>query len=114
MWNLSLKPVLELLASLGLGFRADVIKKAESNNELHSLVARAIDNNWLVRQLRRKCAYEVEQVARDLALVERHKQIYCSDFSVRRHRDRMKSNEIALEKTVAFDENDPSNVFYPF
>ncbi|MEZ8730974.1 replication endonuclease [Vibrio splendidus] len=100
-----------LLASLGLGFREEVIKKAESNNELHSLVARAIDNNWLVRQLRRKCAYEVEQVARDLALVERHKQIYCSDFSVRRHRDRMKSNEIALEKTVAFDENDPQTFF---
>ena len=101
----------ELLASLGLGFREEAIKKAESNNELHSLVARAIDNNWLVRQLRRKCAYEVEQVARDLALVERHKQIYCSDFSVRRHRDRMKSNEIALDKTVAFDENDPQTFF---
>ncbi|SBT14273.1 replication endonuclease [Vibrio celticus] len=101
----------ELLASLGLGFREDTIKKAESNNELHSLVARAIDNNWLVRQLRRKCAYEVEQVARDLALVERHKQIYCSDFSVRRHRDRMKSNEVALDKTVAFDENDPQTFF---
>ena len=50
-------------------------------------------------------------MARDLALVQRSKQIYCSDFSLNRHRDRRNSNEIALDNTVAFDEENPENWF---
>lgn len=103
--------VVTLLDSLGLAFRESQIETARDNDELFSLVNRALDENWLVRQLRRKCAYEVEQIARDLGLVQRHKQTYCSDFSVKRHRDRMQSNDIALEKTVAYDEDDLNNWF---
>ncbi|WP_325205894.1 replication endonuclease [Vibrio sp. 03_296] len=97
-----------MLHSLGLGFNPSVIEKAEENGELYALTNRAIDEKWLIRQLRRKCAYELERVARDLSLVQRHKQIYCSDYSVLRHRDRIKSNQTALEKTVAYDEQNPN------
>ncbi|EJC6745762.1 replication endonuclease [Vibrio vulnificus] len=97
----------DCLHSLGLGFNPSVIEKTEENGELYALTNRAIDEKWLIRQLRRKCAYELERVARDLSLVQRHKQIYCSDYSVLRHRDRIKSNQTALEKTVAYDEQNP-------
>ncbi|OHY89624.1 replication protein [Vibrio rotiferianus] len=100
-----------LLDSIGLAFTEAAIDYATSNCELFSLVNRALDEHWLVRQLRRKCAYEVERVARDLALVQRRKQVYCSDFSVSRQRDRNTSNRIALDNTIAYDEADPSNYF---
>ncbi|HCM1314074.1 replication endonuclease [Vibrio parahaemolyticus] len=101
----------QLLDSLGLAFSPEQIQYAENNCELFALVNRALDEHWLVRQLRRKCAYEVECVARDLALVQRRKQVYCSDFSLSRQRDRNTSNRIALENTIAYDEADPSNYF---
>lgn len=103
--------VVQLLDSLGLAFSEDSINHATTNCELFALVNRALDEHWLVRQLRRKCAYEVECVARDLALVQRRKQVYCSDFSLHRQRDRNSSNRIALDNTVAYDENDLSNYF---
>ncbi|EOU2464196.1 replication endonuclease [Vibrio navarrensis] len=101
----------DCLDSLGLGFSESVIEKATDSGELYALTNRAIDETWLTRQLRRKCAYEVERVARDLSLVQRHKQVYCSDFSVYRLRDRKSSNDTALQKTVAYDEADPDTWF---
>ncbi|WP_200853164.1 replication endonuclease, partial [Klebsiella pneumoniae] len=70
--------------------------KRESN-ELHSLIARACDETWLRRQLRKKCAIEVERIARDLELVQRSKQAYCSDFSVHRQRQQKRRNRAMLE-----------------
>ncbi|KJY76352.1 replication protein [Vibrio nigripulchritudo] len=100
-----------LIGELGLAFSENQVKKAKDNDELFSLVNRAMDEQWLVRQLRRKCAYELEQVARDLALVERHKQVYCSDFSVSRHRARCTANKEALQNTVAYDQDNEENWF---
>ena len=103
--------VVVLLDSIGLAFRPELIESAKDNNELFSLVNRAIDSKWLVRQLRRKCAYEVEQVARDMAIVQKTKQPYCSDFSVMRHRDRRQSNKDALENTVCYEDGNEQNWF---
>ncbi|AEH34428.1 hypothetical protein DEB41_13365 [Vibrio anguillarum] len=75
------------------------------------MVNRVCDEIFLRRQLRKKYAYIVEQVARDLSLVQRAKQVYCSDFSVMRQRERNTSNQIALENTVAYDPNDLENWF---
>ena len=100
-----------LLQTLGLSFRSGLIKEKDKKGELFSLVNRACDEIFLRRQLRKKCAYTVEQVARDLSLVQRKKQVYCSDFSVMRQRERNLSNRIALENTVAYDPNDMDNWF---
>ncbi|MUJ19504.1 replication endonuclease [Aliivibrio fischeri] len=100
-----------LLETLGLSFSYYTIKRAFNNHELHALVNRACDEIWLRGQLRKKCAYEVEQVARDLSLVQRHKQLYCSDFSVARQRARKSSNRTALEQTVAYDVDNEENYF---
>ncbi|MGF1711016.1 replication endonuclease [Vibrio kagoshimensis] len=101
----------QLLDSIGLEFSDELIIDKCLKGELLSLVERVSDEIFLRRQLRRKCAYHVEQVARDLALVQRHKQVYCSDFSVNRTRERRASNAEALEQTVAYDSNDTDNWF---
>lgn len=44
----------QLLDSLGLAFSPEQIQYAENNCELFALVNRALDEHWLVRQLRRK------------------------------------------------------------
>lgn len=99
------------LDSIGLEFSDELIKDKSSKGELLSLVERVCDEIFLRRQLRRKCAYHVEQVARDLQLVQRSKQVYCSDFSVKRNRERSFSNAEALENTVAYDSEDETNWF---
>ncbi len=106
--------VKHFLASFDLAFRDDLVKEKDSSGELFSLVNRACDPKWWRRQLKRKTLHEVEQVARDLQLVEKHKQVYCSDFSVNRMRERNRSNEIALKETVAYDIDDPENFFTLF
>ncbi|MCE7534844.1 replication endonuclease [Aliivibrio fischeri] len=100
-----------LIDDLGLAFSDLAIKRAMNAGELFALVNRGCDEIWLRGQLRKKCAYEVEQVARDLSLVQRHKQLYCSDFSVARQRARKSSNRTALEQTVAYDVDNEENYF---
>ncbi|MUH97367.1 replication endonuclease [Aliivibrio fischeri] len=100
-----------LIDDLGLAFSDLTIKRAMNAGELFALVNRGCDEIWLRGQLRKKCAYEVEQVARDLSLVQRHKQLYCSDFSVARQRARKSSNRTALEQTVAYDVDNEENYF---
>lgn len=99
------------LSRFGLAFREEEVKNKQSTGELYALVNRACDPIWWRRQLRRKCALNVELAARDLELVQKQKQIYCSDFAVNRMRERNKSNEIALKETIAYDESDPQNFF---
>ncbi len=100
-----------LIDDLGLSFTDLTIKRAMNAGELFALVNRGCDEIWLRGQLRKKCAYEVEQVARDLSLVQRHKQVYCSDFSVARQRARKSANKTVLEQTIAYDADDMSNYF---
>ncbi|WP_424869810.1 replication endonuclease [Vibrio cholerae] len=103
--------VCSLLSGLGLSFPAALIKAKRENNELHSLIARACDETWLRRQLRKKCAIEVERIARDLELVQRSKQAYCSDFSVHRQRQQKRRNRAMLESMVVFNKEEPDQYF---
>lgn len=99
------------LGSLGLAFDEKLIAKKRMSGELHSLVNRALDELWLSRQLRLLFVQNVDDVARDLALVHKHKQAYCSDFAVNRHKARQIANAESLEKTMAVDSNDYDNAF---
>lgn len=99
----------EILADYGLAFRPEQIKKAEDNNELKSLVNRATNELWWRRALRKRSALEIERVARDLTIVHKDGQAYCSNFSVTRRRQRDADNKEMLTNTVAYDEDDESN-----
>lgn len=100
-----------IMADYGLSFRPDQVKKARENNQLQSLINRATNELWWRRALRRRAALEIERVARDLTIVHKHGQAYCSDFSLGRRRERDESNSEVLKNTVAYDEDDESNWF---
>ncbi|AQS36120.1 Bacteriophage replication gene A protein (GPA) [Shewanella psychrophila] len=101
----------DALGSLGLGFDEKLIFRKKMNSELHCLVNRALDELWLSRQLRLLFVQNVDNVARDLALVHKHKQAYCSDFAVNRYKARKISNAESLERTMAVDTSDYENAF---
>lgn len=103
--------VREILADYGLAFRPDQIKHAEENGELKSLINRATNELWWRRALRKRSAMEIERVARDLTLVHKHGQAYCSNFSLTRRRERVANNTEMLKNTVAYDEDDAENWF---
>lgn len=99
------------LAHLGLSFDELLIKQKRASGELFSLVNRACDEHWLGRQLRRRFLRIVENVARDLGVVHKGKQAYCSDYALTRHRQRQSDNLEVLENTIAVDDDDQSNAF---
>lgn len=100
-----------LLDSLGLSFRPELIKQKTKSGELESLVARACCDKWLRRQLRRRYYSEVESVARDLLLVHKTQDAYCSKHSVSVMAQRKIDTEIALINTVCYMEDDPQTWF---
>lgn len=99
----------DILDDYGLAFRPEQIKKAEDNGELKSLVNRATNELWWRRVLRKRSALEIERVARDLTIVHKNGQAYCSNFSVTRRRQRDAESKEMLTNTVAYDEDDESN-----
>ncbi|MCW8345973.1 replication endonuclease [Vibrio sp. ZSDZ65] len=100
-----------LLAQLGLGFRDQLIKQKEEANELDSLCQRAMCDKWLRRQLRRAYFTEVEATARDLMLVHKSQDAYCSKHSVNVMRERLSDTEQALINTVCYIEDDEDTWF---
>ncbi|WP_084419075.1 replication endonuclease [Photobacterium sp. J15] len=105
------KRACDILADYGLSFRPELIKKAEENGELKSLINRATNELWWRRSLRKHAAIEIERAARDLTLVHKYGQAYCSDFSLGRRRQRDADNADVLRNTIAYDEDDSDNWF---
>ncbi|MGF1760008.1 replication endonuclease [Photobacterium sagamiensis] len=101
----------EILAGYGLAFRPALVEQKEKDNDLQSLINRASNELWWRRQLRQRCAHEIERVARDLTIVHKHGQSYCSNFSLQRRRQRDQENLSMLQNTIAYDEDDESNWF---
>ncbi len=100
-----------LLSDLGLSFRPELVKQKQNNGELDSLTNRACCDKWLRRQLRRRYFTEVETVARDLMLVHKSQDAYCSQYSVDVMKGRKSDTEQALINTVCYIEDDPETWF---
>lgn len=100
-----------IMAEYGLFFSDAVIAKYTDNGELRCLVNRASNELWWRRQLRKLAAIKVENTARDLAVVQKFNQAYCSDFSVTRRRQRDADNKAILQNTVAYEDGNIDNVF---
>ncbi|MVC39890.1 replication endonuclease [Vibrio cholerae] len=101
----------ELLASLGLSFRPELIKQKRQSNELECLTSRAMCENWLRRQLRRRYFAEVEAVARDLLLVSKNENPYCSAHGLEVMKSRKSATEQVLSNTVCYVEDNPETWF---
>ena len=100
-----------LIAQLGLSFNPDQVKKLKKSGELESLCNRVGCDIWLRRQLRRQYFSEVETVARDLLLVHKTQDAYCSKHSVGVMRERKSDSEQALINTVCYIDDDPDTWF---
>jgi hypothetical protein len=100
-----------ILADYGLAFRDELIEQKEKDNELQSLINRATNELWWRRALRQRSALEIERVARDLTIVHKHGQSYCSNFSLQRRRVRDQDNLSMMQNTIAYDADDQSNWF---
>ena len=100
-----------LLDTLGLAFRPELVKQKTKLGELDALVKRACCDKWLRRQLRRRYFSQVESVARDLLLVHKTQDAYCSQYSVDVMKTRKADTEQALINTVCYLEDDPQTWF---
>ncbi|OEE69473.1 replication endonuclease [Vibrio genomosp. F6] len=100
-----------LLKTLGLSFRPALVKEKQKNNELDSLCKRAICDKWLRRQLRRLYFTRVENVARDLMLVHKSQDAYCSKHSVSVMQQRNAETDKALVNTVCYLEDNEDTWF---
>lgn len=100
-----------ILADYGLAFRPELVEQKEKDNELQSLLNRATNELWWRRALRQRSALEIERVARDLTIVHKHGQSYCSNFSLQRRRVRDQDNLSMMQNTIAYDADDESNWF---
>lgn len=100
-----------LLSDLGLSFRPELVKQKQKSGELDSLIKRACCDKWLRRQLRRRYFTEVETVARDLMLVHKSQDAYCSQYSVDVMKGRKSDSEQALINTVCYLDDDPDTWF---
>ncbi|MGR5144742.1 replication endonuclease [Photobacterium sp. DNB23_23_1] len=103
--------VQSILVGYDIAFKDEVIKDKAKKDELRSLVNRASNEIWWRRTLRRRAALEIENVARDLAMVHKHGQAYCSNYSLQRRRQRNDDNQEMLKNTVAYDEDNVDNWF---
>nr|WP_022615080.1 replication endonuclease [Vibrio nigripulchritudo]CCN40364.1 Similar to replication protein:Acc\ len=100
-----------LIAGLGLSFRPELVKEKKDNLELESLCNRVCCDKWLRRQLRRVYFSRVEGVARDLMLVHKSQDAYCSRHGVSVMKERRSDTEQALVNTVCYLEDDESTWF---
>lgn len=103
--------VQDILDDYGIAFSEAVYKEKLEKGELRSLVNRACNEIWWRRTLRRRALREIENVARDLTLVHKYGQAYCSDYTLKRRRQRDEDNAEILRNTVAYDEDDMDNWF---
>ncbi len=71
---------------------------------LQGVIGRMTDAAWWRRVLRKHVGRGVEQSARELGLVHRHKGLYCSDETMRWHASQQVRNRAALEGQEAVNQ----------
>lgn len=67
-------------------------------------VNRLCCDKWWRRQLRKKQRATIEAVARDLRQIHNHRASYCSDLTLKLHRQQKQNNRDFLESKVAINE----------
>jgi hypothetical protein len=71
---------------------------------LQGIIGRMTDAAWWRRVLRKHVGRGVEQSARELGLVHRHKGLYCSDETMRWHASQQQRNRQAIEGQEAVNQ----------
>lgn len=74
----------------------------------HASYNRITDPDWWARNLRKLQNKTVEQLARDLRVVHRKANAYCSNFTTSKYKRRKADTKKALESLMLVNENDDS------
>lgn len=105
-----IKKMIKEVESRGLAFPLDYSVDCTKEQKISAL-ARIFDPRWWVRKIRKLQAIKLEQVARDLRIVHRHKEVYCSDISVANRRQQKRRNARMIDGLeVVSDEGDVLNL----
>lgn len=76
---------------------------------IKAAIRRVCEPAWWRKQLRKISARQFEQIARSTGQVSRSRQIYCSDFTLRRRTEQKQRNRLLLESLEA--ENSAGQTF---
>lgn len=85
------------------------VKDSSNKNSVKAAIRRLVDPVWWRRQLRKTAGRQFEGYMRRLGRVSVSKQIYCSDFTLRRRTEQRSRNRLLLESLEA--ENSSGQVF---
>lgn len=88
----------------GLSFPMS-LAEIDDLEEVMPALTRVFEPNWWVRKICSIQLRQLEQVARDIELVHRHKQVYCSDDALSARRDSKRNSRRYLESMEAVDES---------
>ena len=106
----SINKIIEEVEQRGLVFPLDYSIDCTKDQKVAAL-ARVFKANWWARKIRRLQAKKLEQVARDLSIVHRHNQVYCSNISVSNRQEQKQRNARMIEGLeVVSDEGDVLNL----
>ena len=94
----------EKCCELAISFDIDPPIADDYSGRIEPCLNRLICEKWWKRQFTRKQNVAVETVGRDLQQVHKWKGLYCSDFSVNRHRWQKKSNQDYLDSQSMVNE----------
>jgi hypothetical protein len=86
------------------GIEPSSLRDEPTENDYKSLIRRALDSSWWLRNLRRVQSRDIEITARALNLVSKPKDIYVSNLNVNRRRRQKKEQQSFLENMVATNE----------
>ncbi|MEH6812391.1 MAG: replication endonuclease, partial [Motiliproteus sp.] len=89
----------------GLTFPLD-LEKEYTKEQLIAALARVFDPHWWRRKIAVIQGRKLEQIARDLKLVCRHKQVYCSNQTVSNRKGQLSRNKRMLEGLEVVSDTD--------
>ena len=88
------------------GIEPSSLREEPTENDYLSLIRRALQSSWWLRNLRRVQSRDIEITARELNLVSKSKDIYVSSLNVNRRKKQKKEQQAFLENMVATNELD--------
>jgi len=96
--------IYQLLTDYAATYRIKAIRITEQGVTTLGAIKRMLDKNWWIRRLRKLLNQAYEQAAIELALVNKYKQIYSSDLTVKKRKQQKLRNEQMLSSMTVIND----------
>ena len=96
--------IYQLLTDYAATYRIKAISITEQGVTTLGAIKRMLDKNWWIRRLRKLLNQAYEQAAIELALVNKYKQIYSSDLTVKKRKQQKLRNEQMLSSMTVIND----------